>query len=119
MIPLTIIISILFTHWIADFILQTNWMAQNKSKQFRALAAHGSVYTLTLATFAILTFDPLVGALWAITNGLLHMLIDYFTSRWSSKLWAKNDIHNFFVVIGFDQLLHAVILLSTYCWLVL
>jgi len=31
---------IILAHWIADFICQTNWMAQNKSKSYKALSLH-------------------------------------------------------------------------------
>lgn len=66
-----------------------------------------------------------------------HTITDYFTSRLNSKLWAKveyykalkisdgnnqdyydgrigKSIHNFFVSIGFDQILHYVQLFTTY-----
>jgi len=49
---------------------------------------------------------------------LTHWLSDLFTSRWTSKLWEKKDVHNFFVVIGFDQLIHATTLLITYNYLI-
>ncbi len=40
-----------------------------------------------------------------------HWVIDYCTSRITSQLWQAGDVHYFFVVVGFDQLLH---LLSIY-----
>ena len=43
-----------------------------------------------------------------------HTITDYFTSRLNSKLWAKGDVHNFFVSVGFDQVLHYVQLFLTY-----
>ncbi len=43
-----------------------------------------------------------------------HWITDYFTSRWTSKLYAKGDIHNFFVVVGLDQFIHYTTLLGTY-----
>ena len=110
MLPLSTIAIVLFTHWAADFVLQSNWMAQGKSKAYLPLLSHVAVYTLVLA---------LIHPLWAIINGILHFLVDYFTSRISSKLYTKGDIHNFFVVIGLDQFIHAITLLATYYYIVL
>jgi hypothetical protein len=98
---------ILFSHWVADFVCQSDWMAQNKSKNFSALVAHIAVYSGVLA---IMTMNGPFAAL----NGLIHLVIDFFTSRIAGKLWADKKVHYFFVVIGFDQFLHTAILLLTY-----
>lgn len=45
---------------------------------------------------------------------IFHTITDYFTNRLNSKLWAKGDVHNFFVSVGFDQCLHYVQLFLTY-----
>jgi hypothetical protein len=42
------------------------------------------------------------------------MVTDFVTSRISSRLYAKGDIHNFFVVVGFDQFLHYSALIVSY-----
>lgn len=95
---------ILTAHWIADFILQTDKMATNKSTSFKWLSSHVAVYTLAML--------PL-GPKFAIVNGVSHLMIDAATSRETSYLWKKQDRHNFFVVIGLDQLLHTGILIWT------
>lgn len=105
-------LALLAVHWFADFVLQTHWQAQNKSKRIDALARHVAVYTLALAVAS----SPFIGALWApfvIVNGVLHFVTDFFTSRWSARLYAKQDRHNFFVVIGLDQLIHQATLAVT------
>lgn len=51
--------------------------------------------------------------LWLFINAIAHGTVDYVTSRVTSALWKKGDVHNFFVVIGFDQLLHVAILIYT------
>jgi hypothetical protein len=49
----------------------------------------------------------------AAANGALHFVTDYFTSQATSKLWADQNWHRFFVMIGFDQLIHQATLAST------
>ena len=111
--PLTAFLYLLVIHWFADFILQTHWQAVNKSKNNLALLAHVVTYTTFLGCFIPFVFlsTPVwVCFYYTITNGVLHFITDYFTSRWTSKLYLKGDIngnlHNFFVVIGLDQLIH-------------
>jgi hypothetical protein len=38
---------------------------------------------------------------------------DYCTSRVSSRLYATQDWHRFFIVVGFDQVIHQVSLAAT------
>lgn len=99
-----LILTIVWLHWLADFVFQSHWMASNKSKRLDALLIHIAVYTATLCV---------LGWRWALLNGALHFITDFVTSRWSSRLWAKGEMHNFFVVIGLDQAIHLTCLMST------
>lgn len=110
-------VALLAIHWVADFVVQTHWQASNKSKQWDALLRHVTTYTLVLGAGAFLLFDNLWVPLgFTLCNGVLHLGTDYFTSRWSSRLYAKQDWHNFFVVIGLDQLIHQITLAATFAW---
>lgn len=110
---------LLLTHFIGDFLLQSNWMALNKSKSWNALLSHTGLYALC--------FLPL-GLRFALATFVLHTLTDAVTSRITSKLWfmerslmgtnlwffkRDNSRHWFFVVIGLDQLIHGITLLWT------
>jgi Protein of unknown function (DUF3307) len=100
---------LLVVHWIADFVLQTHWQAQNKSKRLDALARHVFVYTAMLLFMTPIIFSHGSYRGWCLFvffNGILHFGTDYFTSRWTSRLYIKQDWHNFFVVVGLDQLIH-------------
>lgn len=111
-------IFLLAAHWFADFVLQTHWQASNKSKRLDALAAHVLVYTAVLFIATLLIFAPEPSIfVFVVVNGAAHFATDFCTSRWSSRLYAKQDWHNFFVVIGFDQLIHQVTLAGT-MWLI-
>ena len=110
----TIILITLAFHWVFDFVLQSRWMAENKSKSNVALGAHAGVYSIGMALLALAIFWLTTNAVWfTLINGGLHFAVDYCTSRMTSYLWQKKDVHNFFVVIGFDQLVHATTLILT------
>lgn len=121
------IFSILLIHWFADFVLQTDKQAKGKSKNWDDLLSHTFNYSLVwwivgliyLAfSFRQFPIQPTSNLLPIIYFGgitfVAHTITDYFTSRLNSKLHAKGDIHNFFVSIGFDQVLHYVQLFTTY-----
>lgn len=99
------ILGIVWLHFIADFVLQSDKMAQGKSSSNKWLGIHICVYTLPFM---------LIGPLYAIINGALHFVVDYFSSREAGKLYKKGEIHWFFVVVGFDQALHFTCLFGTY-----
>ena len=126
---LTIIFSVIFIHWIADFVLQSDKQAKGKSKNWSDLLAH----TFTYSTMWIFASCLMLGYVnkgqttqWYVIHALLfglitfvcHTITDYFTSRLNSKLWAKGDVHNFFVSVGFDQVLHYIQLFLTFYFLV-
>lgn len=115
--PLWQFLALLAVHWVADFVLQTHWQASNKSKRLDALAKHVGTYTLVLCAGTLFIFpdqqNGMEVLLFTLANGALHFVTDYFTSCWSAKLYAKQDWHNFFVVIGFDQLIHQATLAVT------
>jgi hypothetical protein len=128
-IEVLLVLQILFAHWVSDFILQSHWMAVNKSKDWLALSSHVLVYTCGLMLIlpviglvllainsgmpVILELNPGHFVFWALLNGGLHLITDAVTSRITSRLWSKGDAHNFFVVIGLDQFIHAFCLLTS------
>lgn len=101
LIPIWVVLAILGTHFVADFVLQNDWMALNKSKRLLPLAAHVAVYSAGLIW---------LGWKFAALNGVLHFVVDYVTSRVTARLWEKGQRHLFFVVIGLDQYTHQVCL---------
>lgn len=117
---LGLILSIIFIHWFADFVLQTDWQAKNKSKNNKALLSHTWTYSFVWYTIGVFyamsdpNYIPWSLTLFVLITFVAHTLTDYFTSRLNSKLWAKGDVHNFFVSVGFDQVLHYAQLFGTF-----
>lgn len=109
---------LLVIHWLADFVAQTHWMAINKSKSNKALLYHVSVYTLIfglcLSGYAVNNLDHLL--LFLSVNFVLHFITDYITSRKNSILWTAGRTHDFFVMVGLDQLIHQLTLALTMYW---
>ncbi len=116
-----IALLILLTHFVADFLLQNDDMALNKSKSNYWLSIHVLVYSTTfLFLWTLFSPENALGIwIWVLINYMLHWLTDYCTSRLTSYLWQKEQRHWFFVAIGFDQLVHYTCLLLTYEWLFL
>ena len=121
-------------HFVGDFVLQSNWMAINKSKRLKPLLIHCGIYSLC--------FVPFFGPVFGVVTFFLHTLTDAVTSRLTSKFWfikldppvfkweemkhyenkwanlylvtfLDSERHWFFVLIGLDQLIHYLTLLWT------
>lgn len=102
--PLIVFSILLGVHWVADFLLQTNWQAKNKSKRLDALGAHVATYTAVITVVSVILFG--IAGLWfAAINGVLHFVTDFLTSRLAARFADKFD-WRFFAVVGFDQLIH-------------
>jgi hypothetical protein len=104
MLSIYTVINLLFVHWVGDFILQSDAMAKGKSSENKWLFLHCLVYS---SLFALVYIDLWFGLLLFIT----HFVTDYFTSRINKKLWEEQKVHDFFVMVGFDQLIHFVTIL--------
>ena len=120
------VLFILIVHWVSDFVLQTHHMSTRKSSSNYYLTMHVIVYSFsTIFSWALIL--PLLGI--HLTSGPVwlafllifatHWVTDYFTSRWTSKLYKEEKYHDFFVVIGLDQVLHYVQLLLIFNYIIL
>ena len=95
------ILLIVFSHFFADFVFQSDWMALNKSKRNSALGIHCLVYGMFFLGY---------GWIFAAFAGASHFIIDWLTSRGMSILWKKEKRYLFFVLVGFDQAVHMTVL---------
>lgn len=139
-----IILGIIIVHFIADFIFQTEKQAKEKSSNFLQLLHHSFTYTTIWAIagifyvlFNIKSYDNWDLSLFLLITFVFHTLTDYYTSRLNKKLLPASynmilkinvnekpktfwhypqgqNFHNFFVGVGFDQVLHYFQLFITY-----
>ena len=128
---LTIVFSIIFIHWVADFIFQAEEWANNKSKNNVALYKHVITYStiwLFISPFLLGITRPDETTQWYVYSSILffmitfccHFITDYVTSRIVSHKFEKKEYGSpipntgAFTVIGFDQVLHYIQLFGTY-----
>ena len=96
-----------FAHFAGDFVLQTDWQAKNKWTNGYALLGHTVTYSVCFLGF---------GPWFALVTFVTHTAVDALTSQYThhfATAKAAPDWHKFFVVVGFDQFLHAVQLVLT------
>lgn len=109
------ILIFFIAHFIGDYLLQSDDIAKRKSKEIKALLIHtgiigGCFFAMNLIGLLCFGFQfNILNILFIpLMNYLLHLITDYFTSKWASSLYSK-DIHYYYVVLGLDQLIHYVI----------
>ena len=97
-------------HFIFDFLYQPPWMFQNKGTWGHwGGIAHSGLHAL--ATFIILLFFTNVH--WAFGIAFLfelpvHYLMDYYKMSTNAKKgWGPTTHNEFWVLTGFDQLVHS------------
>jgi len=101
---LLLIILIIWIHFVSDFLLQTDYMAINKSTNNQVLLLHCGVYSIPFLIF---------GLDYALLAGMLHFIVDFITARMTTYFWSKEQRHWFFVTIGCDQAIHMTCLILT------
>ena len=105
MISVWAVVYLIVVHFFADFVMQTRWIGINKSSNNWILSLHIAMYTVMLLPF---------GVAFAVINGLLHYITDYFSSRASGYFHKKDQMWGFWTTIGFDQAIHMLCLVTTY-----
>lgn len=114
MISLSNILLILLIHFLADFALQTDKQAKEKSFNKQQLLYHVATYSAVwfVASWAMLGFFAAI--LFTVVTFSTHYWIDYHSSRINKPFFKAGNYHDGFVVVGADQLVHYVQLFATY-----
>jgi len=113
---LFLIFLILFSHFVADFVMQSDEIALKKSTSLRALWTHGVDYLIgtglifllmNAGGFIVMPVTTMVFLL--CMNAAWHIVVDGLTSKLTTYYWKKEQRHWFFVTIGADQFIHLLI----------
>ena len=114
MISFTTLVFVLLIHFLADFGLQTHEQATGKSTSVKWLTYHVGVYSIMWVLASWFYFgDFRIALIFSIITFICHWITDFITSRIGKPYWDKQDFHNGFVVVGFDQVLHYIQLIGT------
>ncbi len=106
--------ALFLTHFISDWLFQTQWEALNKSKQITPLLIHSLIYTLFfIPVFYFYHFQWFYLLLLFISHAILDNR--QFEFWWMEKI-KRTKIKEFgetnwaIVLIGIDQIFHLAIL---------
>jgi hypothetical protein len=111
MIDISTLTLILLAHWIGDYLMQFNVIANHKAESFAWLSVHVFIYSIVILLAALIVMKAHDAFMYAFLNGFIHLITDYFTSKISVRF--KSNPRVFFLVIGFDQFLHTATLIVT------
>ena len=113
-----VLLAIFVVHFLADFVFQTSQMATGKSKSLKWLSIHVGVYGLVSLLSMYLVANSVnsyyLCFAWWLGNVALHFVTYFITSKITSRYWENKNMRLFFVMIGFDQLIHNICLIGTY-----
>jgi len=103
---LAIVLMLTIKHFIADFVIQTDWMIAEKGHYGKIGGiAHSAVHGFF--TLAILTvFAPWLALYWAFVDFVVHYHIDWAKMKIGKKYGYTPSDKQFWVWIGIDQMLH-------------
>ena len=117
------IIYLLVAHFISCFVLQSDVMASQKGKHLSWLLLHSALYICSLffiMLLGILWFENWSwSAVWKFTliNMATYATIDFIMSRVNASSKELKQYYMLNLGLGFEQLLHAVILIYTMSYL--
>jgi len=109
---LYIILIIVFWHWVADFILQSEEWAFSKSYDEKNLLKHTSLYSISWVVPCMFFMNLEAMIIFVTGTFFLHTFTDAITSSIVYKKFKKNHLGSpipsfgAFSIIGLDQALH-------------
>lgn len=97
-------IMVLLAHYLGDYGLQTDYMAEHKGRDWYVLFAHAAVWTFAVASAALFTGLHVTPLVVVVILLVPHMLIDMVKAR--KMLWVPYMSETGALLV--DQSLHMV-----------
>lgn len=121
-----ILLLLLLVHWIGDFVFRIGLITKGKSTSILLLLEHQFWYALVMSAglFMMLSYPPFGltfhnAALFVFFVVGLHLVTDYVVSKIKAFAFNKAKVHTFFIMSGFDQLVHvSTLILAANCFLI-
>lgn len=102
---ITLLTLFVIKHFIADFLLQFNYMIEEKGRYLATGGIQHSAIHGILTYFILLYFtNPYTSTMLAMLDFVIHYHIDWAKMNLSQGLTTDN--HKFWIWLGFDQMLH-------------
>ena len=104
-----ILIFLFIKHWYVDFVVQTMQEINEKGTYFKL---HGIKHSLkqgigTAIALAIMHVDPVLGAVLAVIDFILHYHIDWAKMNLNKYFKLSFNDQGYWTLMGLDQLLHS------------
>ena len=118
-ITLLCLVFILFTHWIADFVIQDDEIVKGTA-DISYIVEHCAKYTIVFPAGAWLVWFAMMDAnfeSWAwfsIINVVTHAIIDWFTIPLASGCFKHHDSKDGSISLAFDQFLHSAVIVTSF-----
>ncbi len=116
-----VFIYLFIGHLVGDWIVQTSWMANEKSKNLAALLAHALSYSVFIFIALYLAGVSLVTNLWATL--FLGVVTHAFLDNRRFEVWWIRKIKKFtekempiWLLLGVDQSFHLLLILIVSLW---
>lgn len=103
---LTFLTLILLKHFIVDWVIQTDEMANEKGNKPTLLFLHGLEHAIGTLIIALFYISPVKAVMLVTMELLIHCSIDFIKSRIMGFTKWKFPQKNFLISMGFDQFLH-------------
>ena len=106
-------------HFVAGYFLQSKKISKLKRDKKRYLFLHVGLYTLFFVVFSplLLGLTFLEGLVFSLFNGVLHLVVDYYTGRFKNLYFGKENF-KYELTVGTDYAVHLSILMISYILLI-
>ncbi len=106
-----LLIILIIAHFIADFYLQSENMAENKKESTKVLLAHCAIYAVIFALVNGVFVEGEFALLATLVIAISHLIVDFI----KIKVDNKNEKYSvWFYTFTFDQILHIGVITATY-----